>query len=193
MGRNIYIKNSRFVLREWQKEDEEELAELANNKKIYDNLRDAFPHPYTKEDAKAYIAMMSANKKDVGLAIEIDGKLAGSIGAFFKEDVYRKSAEIGYYLGEAYWGKGIMTEAVKVLTAYVFANYDINRIYAEPFARNIGSRRTLEKAGFILEGVLKQSVIKNNIFEDSCIYALLNLQYSTTDIKNQRECSKLTC
>lgn len=173
MERNIYISTAEFVLREWENDDSEELALIANNKKIYDNLRDALPHPYEIEDAKSYISFMRANQKDVGLAIEVDGQLAGSIGAFFKDDVYRKNAEIGYYLGEDYWGKGIMTKAIQSLTQYVFENHDVIRIYAEPFARNIGSRRALEKAGFILEGVLKKSVIKNNIIEDSCIYALI--------------------
>jgi len=171
--RNIYISTHDFVLREWQKEDAEGLALIADNKKIYDNLRDVFPHPYTLDDAKSYISFISKSQKDVGLVIEVNGKLAGSIGAFFKEDVYRKNAEIGYYLGENYWRKGIMTKAIQSLTHYVFENYDVVRIYAEPFARNAGSRRALEKAGFILEGVLKKSVIKNNTIEDSCIYALV--------------------
>ena len=162
-----------FILRQWRSEDAKELAKIADNKKIYDNLRDVFPHPYTLEDAQNYISFVLENHKDLILVIEVEGKPAGNIGAFFKEDVYRKSAEIGYFLGEPYWGRGIMTKVIQVFSGYVFGNYDVIRLFAEPFARNAGSRRVLEKAGFGLEGILKQSIIKNNKIEDSCIYACL--------------------
>lgn len=165
------IHTERFTLRQWQDSDAPGLAGIANNKKIYDNLRDAFPHPYSLKNAEDYI---SAVKGSVTMfAIEIDNKVAGSIGFFLKDDVYRKSAEIGYYLAEEYWGKGIMTEVIKKVVEYAFENFNIIRIYAEPFARNTGSRKALEKAGFKLEGILKNSVVKNDIVEDSCIYAIL--------------------
>ena len=175
----MYIENGNIVLRKWKEDDAERLAEIANNKKIYDNLRDMFPHPYSIEDARQYIALQQDdnNKMSKVFAVVVDGKVAGSIGAFFKEDVYRKNAEIGYYLAEEYWGIGIMTKAVKVLVAFLFQKFDIIRIYAEPFARNKGSRRSLEKAGFKLEAELKSNVIKNGIIEDSCIYALLKDEF----------------
>lgn len=106
-------------------------------------------------------------------AIEIGGMPAGSIAATFKEDIYRKNVEIGYYLGEEYWGKGIMSKTIKAFVKYLFINFDINRIYAEPFERNIGSRKALEKAGFKLEAILKKNIIKNGTIENSCIYAIL--------------------
>lgn len=163
-----------FILRGWKNEDAEQLSIIANNKKIYDNLRDAFPFPYTLKDAKDYIEFaQKANSSSVLFAIEKDGKVIGILGAFLKEDVYRKNVEIGYYLAEEYWGRGIMPKAITVLVNYLFDNYDINRVYAEPFARNKESRKALEKAGFRLEVILKCNVIKNGIIEDSCIYSVL--------------------
>jgi RimJ/RimL family protein N-acetyltransferase len=163
-----------IILRKWQASDAERLAEIANNKKIYDNLRDAFPHPYNTDDAKAYISVVGQdNELSKVFAIETDGVIVGSIGAFLKEDVYRKNAEIGYYISEDYWGKGIATKAIKAIAQHIFDNYDVIRIYAEPFARNMGSRKVLEKSGFRLEATLKNNVIKNEVIEDSCIYSIL--------------------
>lgn len=168
-----------IVLREWEEADAERLAEIANNKKIYDNLRDAFPHPYSIDDARQYIALQNNedNKLSKVFAIVVDGKVAGSIGGFIKDDIYRKNAEIGYYIAEEYWGRGIMTKAIKLITRFLFDNFDIIRVYAEPFARNKGSRRCLEKAGFRLEAELKCNVIKNGIIENSCIYAVLKDEF----------------
>lgn len=171
---NIIIESGGLMLRRWREDDALRLQAIANNKNIYDNLRDAFPYPYTLEDAKKYIA--SACEKDSSsdlFAIEKDGNAIGSIGAFLKDDIYRKNAEIGYYLDEKYWGRGIMAKAISALLKYLFENYDIIRIYAEPFERNSGSRRALEKAGFTLEAILKRNVIKNGIVENSCIYSIL--------------------
>ncbi len=162
-----------FILRPWRIEDAETLASYANNSKIAANLRDAFPHPYTVSDAAGYINFCLGMKDELCFAIEVDGKAVGSIGVFLKEDVYRKSAELGYWLAEPFWGKGIMSEAVSRICEHAFSKYDIVRIFAEPFARNLGSRRVLEKAGFELEGILKKSVFKNGVIEDSCMYAKL--------------------
>lgn len=165
------ISTEKFTLRQWQDSDAPRLAEIANNKKIYDNLRDGFPHPYSLKNAEEFIS--AAKDSTTMFAIEIDGKVAGSVAFFPKDDVYRKSAEMGYYIAEEYWGKGIMTEVIKKIVEYAFENFNIVRIHAEPFARNVGSRKVLEKAGFKLEGVLKSSVVKNDIIEDSCIYAIV--------------------
>ncbi|MDD3024790.1 MAG: GNAT family protein [Syntrophomonadaceae bacterium] len=168
------IEKEDIILRSWQKSDAERLAQIANNKKIYDNLRDYFPHPYSVEDANSYIESLSnGDSKQLILAIEYEGLLVGNIGVLFQTDVYRRNGEIGYFLAEEYWGKGIMTKAIQAITAYVFENYDIERIYAEPFFRNMGSRRSLEKAGFYHEATLKKSITKNGVTEDGCIYALL--------------------
>lgn len=169
----MIIQYEDIILRSWEQNDAFRLAEIANNKNIYDNLRDAFPHPYSIEDARKYINNCLQNPNALLCAIEYKGLLVGSIGAFFMSDVYRKNAEIGYFLAEDFWGTGIMTKAIKAITSYVFGNYDILRVYAEPFGRNVGSRRALEKAGFIHEATLKNNVIKNGIIEDTCIYSLL--------------------
>ncbi len=162
-------------LRNWQLADVGALQALADNKKIADNLRDGFVHPYTLKDAEDYIqSCIQADERRAGpCAIIVDGVLAGSIGVFYGGDVYRKRAEIGYWLGEPFLGRGIITQAITMICQKVFDDGDIIRIYAEPFAPNIGSRRALEKAGFILEGIKKRSVYKNGQLLDSCIYALL--------------------
>ena len=162
-----------FKLRPWRIEDAESLASYANNSKIAANLRDAFPHPYTLNDAIGYINFCLGMKNKLCFAIEVDGEAVGSVGVFPKDDVYCKSAELGYWLGEPFWRKGIMNEAVSRICEQAFSNYDIVRIFAEPFARNMGSRRVLEKAGFELEGILKKSVFKNGVIEDSLMYAKL--------------------
>lgn len=163
-----------FKLRSWQMEDAYSIAKYANNKKIADNLRNAYPFPYAMEDALVFISgFREEDPSYICRAIEINGEAAGSIGVFQKDDVYEKSAEIGYWLAEPYWGRGIMTEAIRRMAALAFEKMDIVRIFAEPYAYNTGSRRALEKAGFTLEGVLKKSIYKNGKIHDSCIYALL--------------------
>ncbi len=162
-------------LRKWKSEDIENVAKYANNIKIANNLRNAFPHPYTLEDAERYVSSCIANSESDQCcrAIVVAGEVVGSIGIFIKDDVYCKSAEIGYWLAEPFWGRGIMTQAIMQLCEYAFDTYDIVRIFAEPFANNSGSRRSLEKAGFTLEGILKNSVYKNGQIVDSCIYAFI--------------------
>lgn len=162
------------VLRPWRSADADDIFFYANNKKIADNLRDGFSYPYTMDNAVGFIAAVSQDDdKHCCRAIEVDGHAVGSIGVFFKDDVYRKSAEIGYWLGEPFWGRGIMSGAIRQMVEDVFTRYDVVRIFAEPYAYNMGSRRALEKAGFQLEGVLKRSIYKNGKIYDSCIYALL--------------------
>lgn len=163
-----------FVLRPWRSTDADDVFFYANNKKIADNLRDGFPYPYTRDNAVGFIAAVSQDDdKHCCRAIEVQGQAIGSIGVFFKDDVYRKSAEIGYWLGEPFWGRGIMSRAIRQMAEDIFNRYDVVRIFAEPYAYNMGSRRALEKAGFQLEGVLRKSVYKNGKIYDSCIYALL--------------------
>lgn len=164
-----------FTLRPWRAADAPSIAALADNPRIAANLRDVFPSPYTLVDAEAYVALCMAGdpSRELTRAIEVDGRAVGSIGVFRQTDVYRRSAELGYWLGEPYWGQGIMTGAVQAICREAFACYDIVRIYAEPFAHNTGSRRVLEKAGFILEGTFRQSIYKNGTFADSCMYARL--------------------
>ncbi len=162
-----------YELRDWQIGDAESVAKYANNKEIAQNLRNVFPHPYTIENAKSYInACINSDKtRQCTKAIVVNGEAVGTIGVFLKDDVYCKSAEIGYWLGEAFWNKGIMSAAVKQICDFALEEYDIERIFAEPYAYNIGSRKVLEKAGMQLEGVLKKSIYKNGRIFDSCIYA----------------------
>ena len=146
-----------------------------NNKKIHDNLRADLPLPYTEEDARSYIQFVLNAPKDSAYywSIVCDGKVIGSIGLLRKENIHRLTAELGYYIAEPYWGKGIMTGAVKEACAWVFANTDIMRIFAEPFAHNAASCRVLEKAGFSLEGIMRSNAIKDGEVIDMKLYALL--------------------
>lgn len=162
-------------IRRWRIEDAPELATALNNKKIQDNLRDGLPFPYTVNDAKEFIkAMLSADQeKAYAFAIVVDDKAIGSIGVFRCENIHFKTAELGYYIAEPYWGKGIGTSAVKQICSYIFSHTDIIRIFAEPFATNLASCRILEKSGFQLEGVLKKNAIKNGKILDMKMYALI--------------------
>jgi ribosomal-protein-alanine N-acetyltransferase len=163
-----------IVLRPWSIGDAGKLAVIADNKKIADNLRDGFPFPYSLKDAKNWLnIILPENYPPRFFAITVDKQLVGSIGIVSKTDIYRKNFEIGYFLAEEQWGKGIATRAIKAATSYAFKDSDIVRVYAEPFSDNIGSRRALEKAGFTLEATLRRNVIKNDIIKDSCIYSVL--------------------
>jgi ribosomal-protein-alanine N-acetyltransferase len=163
-----------IVLRPWSGIDAKKLALIADNKNIADNLRDGFPFPYSVNDAKIWLeSILPENNPPRFFAILSEGEIVGSIGIVLKTDIYRKNFEIGYFLDEKYWGKGIATKAIKAATSYAFSNFDVVRVYAEPFADNPGSRKALEKAGFTLEATLKRNVIKNGIIKDSCIYSVL--------------------
>lgn len=164
-----------FSLEKWDARFIDDVARYANNQKIARWLRDVFPYPYTCADAEGYVLACAADDETAQLcrAVVINGHAVGSVGVFVERDVYRKSAELGYWLAEDYWGQGVMTAAVRQICAEAFDKFEIVRIHAEPFAGNTGSRRVLEKAGFALEGVKRQSVWKNGELQDSCIYALL--------------------
>jgi ribosomal-protein-alanine N-acetyltransferase len=163
------------TLRPWEKEDAEALAMMANNSKIARNLRDVFPHPYTVENAHWFVedCQQKEGRGQLCRAVLVDGKVAGCISVMQGQDVERRSAELGYWLGEPYWGQGVMTWAVKALCQEAFATMDIVRIFAEPFAPNLGSRKVLEKTGFILEGIKRKSICKEGEMMDSCLYTLL--------------------
>lgn len=160
-------------IRKWQIADASNLAELLNNKNILDNLRDGLPYPYTTKDAEDYIqAMVSADQgKTFAFAITVDDKPVGSIGVFRCENIHFRTAEMGYYIGEDYWGKGLGTSAVIQVCDYVFGHTDIIRIFAEPFAYNAASCRVLEKAGFQFEGLLRSNAVKNGKVLDMKMYS----------------------
>ena len=161
------------TIRPWTRTDAADLALSLSNPKVQANLRDGLPYPYTEKDALEYIEAMLASDPDktFAFAVVVDGRVAGSIGAFRQENIHSRTAEVGYYVGEPYWGKGIMTQALKQLCEYVFANTDIIRLYAEPFAYNIGSRRVLEKAGFQEEGTLRCNAVKDGRVLDMVMYS----------------------
>ena len=165
-----------FILRPWRREDAADVAKYADNEKIARNLRDVFPYPYILTDAQAFVNSCVEGDEDRQLcrAIEVDGHAVGSIGLFLGSDVYCMTAELGYWLAEEYWGRGIMTEAVKQMCEEGTEHWDdLVRIYAEPFAHNTSSRRVLEKAGFTLEGVMRCGVCKRGRIFEYCMYALL--------------------
>jgi RimJ/RimL family protein N-acetyltransferase len=163
-----------IVLRPWTIKDARELALIANNKKIADNLRDILPNPYSLKDAIDWLNLiLPENFPPRFFAITTNNRLAGSIALVSKFDIYRKNFEIGYFLSEEFWGKGIATRAIIAITDYAFRDFDIVRIYAEVFSDNTGSRRALEKAGYILEATIRKNIIKNEIIKDSCIYSIL--------------------
>ena len=164
-----------FKIRKWELSDAKELAVALSNKKIQDNLRDGLPYPYTEQNGAEYISMvLSADENAIfAFAITADSKVIGSIGVFRQENIHRQTAELGYYIAEEYWGRGIMTEAVKQICEYVFDRSDIIRIYAEPFAYNAASCRVLEKAGFQYEGTLRNNAVKNGKVIDMKMYARL--------------------
>ena len=164
-----------FILRPWRLEDETDLVQGANDPAIAANLRDAFPHPYTLADAQWFLEDCLARHGQGCLfyAIQTEGKAVGGISVAVQTDVYRRSAELGYWLARPYWGRGIMTQAVKQICREAFDRFDILRIYAEPFAHNLASRRVLEKAGFTLEGTMRDGVTKNGQVFSYCMYSLL--------------------
>ncbi len=162
--------NNCIDIRPWKPEDAAPLAAICNNKKIWLNVRDRFPHPYTLENSIEWIAFTLTQKPIENMAIMYKGKIAGSIGVMPKDDVYRKSIEIGYFLGEPFWGKGIATTAVGLLLEYIKAHFDVIRIYAEVFGHNTASMKVLEKNGFHLEGIRERAVIKNNVILDDYVW-----------------------
>lgn len=168
---------TQFKLRKWQDGDEEALVEYANNVKIWQNLKDSFPLPYSLQNAKDWISLCKMEANTTVFAIEVEQKAVGSIGIIPQQDIYRKNAEIGYWLAEPFWNRGIMSEALLEVVKYTFATFDINRIFAGIFEYNKPSMRILEKAGFELECVHRKSLYKQNQFYDEYIYVLFRSLY----------------
>ena len=167
------IKGSHFLLRKIKIEDRFQLADIANNRKIWLNLRDKFPHPYALEDADFYINMILQEDPQYSFAIEVDGKFAGMVGLLPMDDVYRKTSEIGYWLGEQYWGKGIMTEACQLVTDYGFDTLGFIRLHAGVFEHNVGSMRILEKCGYRKDCVFEKAIIKDGKICDEHRYSIV--------------------
>lgn len=160
------------LIRPWRHDDLEALVRHANNRHVWLTLRDQFPHPYTRADGEAWLAYTAKQQTVTNFAIEVDGEAAGGIGVAPQPDVHRRSAEVGYWLGEAFWNRGIMTAALRTFTAYAFDEYDLLRIFAGVFSTNPASMRVLEKAGYTREGILKKSVVKDGQVLDQALYAV---------------------
>lgn len=166
----------KISLRPWQKSDRHILAQLANNILIWNNVRDRMPHPYLLQHADEFIAYCKTHKPPQVLAITADDAIAGCIGLELQSDVSRLSAELGYWIGEPYWNKGIATEAVTQMIEYTAHNFpSLVRIYAGVFEKNKASMRVLEKSGFHLEAILRQAVIKSGSVMDCHIWTKLML------------------
>lgn len=167
------LREGDVLLRPFLDDDKFRMAEVANNSNISINLRDAFPHPYALSDAENFIGMCRLHDPVQIFAIEYQGLYVGNIGLVKQSDIYRKSAEIGYFLDENYWNRGIMTKAVNLICWYGFQNLDIVRIHTGVFDFNIGSQKVLEKCGFVKEGVFRNALLRNGKIYDEIRYALL--------------------
>ncbi|MGF7118890.1 GNAT family N-acetyltransferase [Methanobacterium oryzae] len=165
------IKCDKCILRKWKPSDLENLIKNANNLNIANNLRDGFPFPYTHDHGRQWIEI--AKNNNCFFAITVNDEAVGGIGLTLGEDIERISAEVGYWLGEEYWGKGITSLALKGIIDYGFNSLKLERIFAVPLENNIGSRRVLEKNGFVLEGILRKSVIKSGKIHNQALYAII--------------------
>ena len=157
-------------LKKWSEADLDSLVKYANNWNVAKWLTNGFPHPYTQEDGKAYLSMIANDNPTKVFAIEVNEEAVGSIGIFPQSDLHEKSAEMGYWLAEEFWGQGIMPKAIQEIVEYGFRTFDIVRIFARPFSTNLKSQRVLEKVGFKLEARLEKALFKNGEFMDELIY-----------------------
>lgn len=172
------LRSGKIILRSPKDEDATALAQLANNKKIWINVRDAIPHPYTIDDAISFINLVKDQDPQMNFAIEYDGKFCGMIGLMPQQDVYYRTAEIGYWLGEAFWNKGIITIAVDLITEIAFNELDLVRIHAGIFEYNIASMKVLEKNGYKKDGVFEKNITKNGKIVDEHRYFKINDRYN---------------
>jgi ribosomal-protein-alanine N-acetyltransferase len=168
------LRGMRCFVRPWRLADVDALVRHANNVAVAKQLRDRFPHPYTRANAMAFLKFATQDTDPSNLAIEVHGEAVGGIGFVTGSDVERFSAEIGYWLGEAHWGRGIATEALMLLTDDVFRRRNMLRVFALPFADNIASTRVLEKAGYVREGILRASAVKFGQPRDQAMYSRIN-------------------
>ncbi len=180
----IRLDTGETTVRAWQDADAPELAVQADDRRIWRNMRDAFPHPYGLQDARDFIAMARAKESSTFFAVLHSGRIAGGIGYTLHSDVERIGAEIGYWIGVEFWGRGVGTAALRLATGQAFdAHQELRRIYAVPYAGNAASARILEKVGYLLEGTLRQSVIKDGQVLDQWMYAILRGEWEAAGAK----------
>ena len=164
-------------LRPWRLEDRSDLLRHANNRNIWRNLRDLFPHPYLPEHADTWLAFASGPEPPEGIyAVEVDGTVVGGLGIERGKDIESRVAEIGYWLAEPFWGKGLTTAAVRAATHHALNETDLFRLYAPVFAWNTASMRVLEKAGYEREAILRRGGIKDGTVIDRVIYARVRVE-----------------
>jgi [ribosomal protein S5]-alanine N-acetyltransferase len=161
-----------FKIRPWTQSDITSLVKYANNFNIAKNLTNKFPHPYSEEDGAAFIEFASSGDPIHIFCIEVAGEAVGGIGIHPQGDIFSKNAELGYWLAEPFWGKGIISKAIPQVVDHAFNTYDITRIYARPFGTNHASQKVLEKNNFILEGRFEKTIFKNGEFLDELVYAI---------------------
>jgi ribosomal-protein-alanine N-acetyltransferase len=161
----------RCTVRPWRMDDAESIAKHANNRKVWLAVRDRFPHPYSIQDAHEFLQRTISEEPEMKFCIEVEGAAVGGIGVHPGEDVHRHTATMGYWLGEQFWGRGIMSEAITAVTDFCFKHFPLRRISAEVFANNPASARVLEKSGFTFEGRLKNHVLKEGELLDTLLYA----------------------
>ncbi|MBN2523608.1 MAG: GNAT family N-acetyltransferase [Bacteroidales bacterium] len=169
----LIAANTGIILRKLEFADKKRLAQLANNKKIWDNVRDYFPYPYTKKDATEFIESCRKEDPEITFAVVFNNELVGVAGLVLQTDIYKNTAEIGYWIGEEYWNKGIATQAVRLLVSYGFENLKLHRIFTGVFEYNKASQKVLEKCGFVHEGTSKKSITKNNAIIDEYRYGIV--------------------
>jgi len=169
----LELKLKTCSVRSWDWRDRDAMVRHANNRNVWINLRDRFPHPYTDADARRWLDSVVGQKPETNFAIAVADEAVGGIGFTLQHDVERRSAEIGYWLGQEFWGRGIATEALIAVTDYAFSNYDVCRLFAHVFDWNGPSARVLEKAGYVFEGRLRRSVIKDGKTIDQLAYAII--------------------
>lgn len=168
------LEGRRCTVRHWKMTDAAALVQHANDPAVAQNLRDRFPYPYLRAHAQAFLKAAVSAAESSNLAIDVGGQAVGAIGYVAGADVERYSAEIGYWLGQSFWGRGIATEALELVTAHAFGTPNLLRLFALPFADNPASIRVLEKAGYVREGTLRSSAVKFGRPRDQALYARIN-------------------
>lgn len=163
-----------YAVRSWRPSDARSLAHHANNRAVWRNLRDGFPHPYEPHHARAFLEMVASGPKETIFCIACEDEAVGGVGLHPRTDVERFTAEIGYWLGEAHWGKGVASAAVVAVTEHAFAELGLHRVFALPYHHNVASCRVLEKAGYELEGRMRASAFKDGAIVDQFLYAAVS-------------------
>lgn len=165
------FETTRCQIRLPEERDIASLARYANDREIWLNLRDRFPHPYSEADARAYIGHLNAAESNTSFGIDVGGEIVGMVSLMPGNDIERINSEIGYWLGRPFWGRGIVTEAVRAVTRHAFREMKMERVFAVPFTRNPASCRVLEKVGYVREGTMRRSAIKDGLILDQYLYA----------------------